>query len=314
MKGSAGSMIVANEKLPEGKFIAPVVTIGNFDGVHLGHRAVFDEVIRIAHNAGHPAVVVSFCVHPRKILFPERPVALLTTCGEKIALIGESQIDALVLLDFTPELSQMHAREFVRKVLIERMGASHIVLGYDHAFGKNREGNVDSLGELARICGFEVTRLDSLVIDGHPVSSSRIRSLLEEGDVGMASRYLGRAYSVSGTVVEGLKRGRTIGFPTANLSADDPEKIIPCDGVYATLVSTGDGVSYKAVTNVGPNPTFNGAGRTIESHILDFTGDLYGKKLTIDFISRVRDEKKFPSIEALVDAIRQDVRVTKEVL
>ena len=305
-------MIITSDSLPE-EFSFSVVTIGNFDGVHLGHKAVFNEVKRIARETGRRSVVVSFREHPRKVLYPEKPLPVLTTYAERVKLIEEAGIDALVLLDFTHEMSQMHAREFVRKIVLDKIGASHIVLGYDHAFGKNREGNIDALNELSSVCGFEVTRLDPFVIGGHPVSSSRIRTLLSDGEVESAAECLGRPYEVSGTVIEGFKRGRTIGFPTANLMSDNPDKILPEDGVYATRVRLCCG-EYAAVTNVGKNPTFGDGARTVETHILDYSGDIYGNKLTVSFIARIRGESRFGSPDELVAAIKKDVSSAREIL
>jgi riboflavin kinase/FMN adenylyltransferase len=292
---------------PTGTIDAPVVTIGNFDGVHLGHRAIFDRVTSLAKETGGSSVVVTFRVHPRKILFPEKKLFLLSSLDEKIDQIGKSGIDALILLDFTPEISQMHAREFVRMILAGRMRAAHVVIGYDHAFGKNREGNIDSIASIASLCGFGVADLPPLEVDGHPVSSSRIRTDLEDGDVAEAARCLGRNYSVSGTVVKGFQRGRTIGFPTVNLLPDEPDKVIPSAGVYATMVTLPDGSSHNAVTSIGNNPTFGNSARSIESHILDFSGDLYDQKITLSFIRRLRDEKRFDSASLLVKAIEEDV-------
>jgi len=313
MSGWGGMMIVTRDRLPDGQFASPVVTIGNFDGVHLGHRAIFSEVKRIAAAENRPSVVVSFVEHPRKVLYPERELPVLSTQEERIRHIGESGVDALVLLEFTPAMSMMHAREFVHRIIIEQLGASHIVLGYDHAFGKNREGNIDALNELSAVFGFGVTRLEPYEIDGHPVSSSRIRSLLADGEVETSAEYMGRPYEVSGTVIEGFKRGRTIGFPTANLMSDNTEKIIPCDGVYATRVRLCCG-EYDAVTNVGKNPTFGEGARTVETHILDYSGDLYGNKLTVSFIARIRGEIRFESPSELVSAIQEDVRAAREKL
>jgi riboflavin kinase/FMN adenylyltransferase len=303
------------EGMPDkGLFDGPVVTIGNFDGVHLGHRLVFDSMREIALKAGKKSVAVSFRVHPRKVLFPERPVPLLVTPEERISLIAQSGIDALVLLDFTEELSRMHAFEFARMMLVDRLHASHIVFGYDHAFGKNREGNVDSLVALSEQCDFEITRLKPLVIDGHPVSSSRIRTLLGEGDVGMASRYLGRYYSTRGIVEKGYGRGRAIGVPTANIAPGCAAKIIPADGVYAARVTLGETEDLGAVVNVGNNPTFGGERRTIEAHILDFNRDVYGEMIDMMFIAKIRNEERFASADDLVRAINSDIERARGIL
>jgi riboflavin kinase/FMN adenylyltransferase len=260
------------------------------------------------------SLVLSFAAHPRSVLYPEHRLPVITTLDERLAAIEECGIDAVLLINFTKETAAMSASEFVERFIIERFGASHMVIGYDHAFGRNREGNIDFLLSLGARCGFGVTQVKPYLCDGHPVSSSRIRDEIEDGDVSDAARYLGRSYRLSGAVVEGFKRGRVIGFPTANIQPADPGKVIPADGVYATLVHLPDGSVYHSVTSIGSNPTFGGVPRTIETHLLDYNSDLYGRTLTVDFAARIRGEVRFASVQELTEAIRLDCEESRRIL
>jgi riboflavin kinase / FMN adenylyltransferase len=296
----------------------PVVTLGNFDGVHLGHLEIFRAMKRIAEEQASAeacsSVVLTFRVHPRKILFPEIELPFLLTLEERLDALAQTGIDAVVLLDFTKEIAQMHAGEFIRSLLVDRLNVSHVVIGYDHAFGKNREGNIDSLLAIGAHYGFGVTQVPPFVSGDNPVSSSRIRDLLNEGDVSHAAQFLGRPYSFTGIISHGFARGREIGFQTANIVPDNPDKLIPCDGVYATHVSFADGRVCNAITNIGKNPTFEGVARTVETHILDFNADIYGQTLTITFVECIRGEMKFGSVDELVAQIKLDVERAKEIL
>lgn len=289
----------------------PVLTLGNFDGVHLGHRLIIDELIRVARLKGNPAVVVTFAVHPRMVLSPEKPLEILSTFEEKTALLGESGIDALVILDFDKTFSHIPAMEFARSILVEKAKVSHIIIGYDHAFGHNREGNIDALLALAEKYTFGVTRVAPCIIGEHPVSSSAIRASLSDGDVRAAAAMLGRKYTISGTVAEGKKIGRTIGFPTANISQTNGNKVLPADGVYATRLKWNDSW-YYSVTNIGSNPTFGNNCRTIETYCIDFNRSIYNEQVTLEFVDFIRAEKKFSSVDDLVAAIKDDVKRVRE--
>ena len=298
----------------EGFPVRPVVTVGNFDGVHLGHRSIFSAMRSIAEKKGSQSLVLSFRDHPRTVLYPERRLSVITTMDERLAAIEACGIDAVLLVDFTRETAAMTASDFVERYILDALGATDVVIGYDHAFGRNREGNIDFLMMLAERRGFSVTQVSPFLCDGHPVSSTRIREEIEEGDVVDAARYMGRFYSVTGRVVEGLRRGRTLGFPTANVALPDAAKVIPADGVYATLIRFPDSSTRKSVTNIGSNPTFGDVPRTIETHIMDFSGDIYGSQVTLEFVGQVRGEMKFSSVDELVIAIRSDIDAARLML
>jgi riboflavin kinase/FMN adenylyltransferase len=292
----------------------PVVTLGTFDGVHIGHAAIFRTMREIAARTGEKTLVVTFRSHPRSILNPGNRVPFLTSIEDKIDLIASHGIDMCAVIDFTREISSLSADDFISSIVSGTLSASHAVIGHDHAFGKNREGNIDALIALGNRFGFGVTQLDPLHLDGETVSSSRIRALLDEGDVLNASRCLGRYYAVRGTVVRGCARGRTLGFPTANLDPVNSEKCIPLEGVYASRFTDKDGGTYDSVTSIGTNPTFGGTTRMIETHLLDFDGDLYDQKVKIEFVRRIRGAMRFSSAEELTRRISDDCALVREVL
>jgi riboflavin kinase/FMN adenylyltransferase len=294
-----------------GKLPNPVVTIGNFDGVHLGHREIFRRVIGAASKMGGVSVAVTFFPHPLKILAPDKSFKLITTYGEKEKLIGASGIDFLICIPFSEDFAKISASEFVRDVLVSRIGVKKILIGYDYAFGRNREGNVELLRRLGDECGFDVEMIEQIG-DGVTVfSSSIIRSLIEDGDVSGALSFLGRYFSVGGQVVHGMHRGKQLGFPTANIEPE--EELLPKPGVYAVKVKHA-GHIYDGACNIGFNPTFNNGKLAVEIHLLDFHGDLYGHDLRVYFLERIRDEKVFNSVDKLVQSIRADVEACREIL
>ena len=288
-----------------------VVTIGNFDGVHLGHREIFRRVCSVAEETGGSSVVVTFIPHPMKVLAPERDFRLITTYAEKERLIGESGIDCLITLPFSREFASVPAERFVRDVLVGRLHMKRLIIGYDYAFGHNREGDVRLLRRLGGELGFGVDMLEQMGNGETGFSSSAVRERLTGGDVRGVARLLGRHFSVGGLVVHGFHRGRTIGFPTANVQVE--EEILPLPGVYAVKVE-GEGWMRDGACNVGDNPTFHASKVTVEAHILDFDGDLYDKRLRLHFVDRIRDEREFPDVHALTHAIRMDVARCREVL
>jgi riboflavin kinase / FMN adenylyltransferase len=292
----------------------PVVTLGTFDGVHIGHAAIFKTMKEIAARSGEKTVVVTFRSHPRSVLNPDSRVPFLASLNYKLELIASHGIDVCIVIDFTREISQMSADEFTASVISGTLGASHAVIGHDHAFGKNREGGIDSLVALGNRFGFGVTQLDRLTISGETVSSSRIRSLLDAGDVTSVAECLGRYYSVCGIVVRGCARGRTLGFPTANLSPMNKDKCIPLEGVYASRFTDGTGKIFDSVTSVGTNPTFDGKFRTIETHLLDFDDDLYDQQVKVEFIGRIRGEMRFPAADDLKKQIADDCAQVRKIL
>jgi riboflavin kinase/FMN adenylyltransferase len=284
---------------------APVVTIGNFDGVHRGHRALVALTLARARAAGGEAVALTFDPHPARVLAPGRVPPALTTPAQKAELLGELGLDVLATLPFTPEVAAMSPEAFVDVVLAGALGARQVIVGEEFRFGRGRSGDAATLVRLGRPRGFAAFAVPPVMDGGRPVSSSRVREVLAEGDVAHAASLLARPHFVDGTVVEGDRRGRTIGVPTANLDPD--AALLPARGVYAGRCRLPGGGDCLAVVNVGERPTFGGGAVTVEAHLLDFSGDLYGKRLRLTFAVRLRAEQRFGSAEELVAQIRRDV-------
>lgn len=283
------------------------LTLGVFDGVHLGHRYLIERAF--SHSGRR--VVVTFDPHPVEVLVPGTPPRLLTTLAERLDLLDDLGAEVVGVLDLA-EIRHMSPEGFVDDVLIGKLNMGSLSIGSDFHFGRDRAGNVDFLKEHGRKQGFAVEVIDLVQNDGAAVSSSQIRSLIANGDVRLASELLGSRFRMTNTVIDGDKRGRVIGFPTANLEPVE-RKVIPADGVYATI-ATVNGASYPAATNVGNRPTFGGGRRLVEAYILDFDDDLYGKELTVEFVSRLRAEIKFASVDALVGQMGDDVDTTRRIL
>ncbi|WP_129126172.1 bifunctional riboflavin kinase/FAD synthetase [Geomonas oryzae] len=289
----------------------PVVTIGNFDGVHLGHREIFKRVRQIAREIDGVSVVITFVPHPLKVVAAHKEVRLITTSREKEALIEGSGIDYLLEIPFDKEFASVPAAVFVEKVLVDAIGVERLVIGYDYAFGRGREGDVALLRQLGERHGYTVEELEP-ISDGSTVySSTAVRRMVSAGNVSCAASLLGRHFSISGRVVHGHERGRSIGFPTANIETE--KDLIPSVGVYAVKVCMGDRL-FDGACNVGPNPTFGNQQLSIEVFLLDFEDDLYGRELTLFFIERLRGEKRFSGIDELKEAIAADVARCREIL
>ncbi|PSQ95746.1 MAG: bifunctional riboflavin kinase/FAD synthetase [Bacteroidetes bacterium SW_9_63_38] len=285
-----------------------VVTVGTFDGVHRGHKVIVDHLLERAHQRGGPSTLVSFDPHPRSVV-REQEVPLLTTVEERAAILEDMGLDRFVVIPFSTEFAKKAPEAYVEDVLVERIGLQEITVGYDHQFGRKRAGDVDLLRECGDRFGFTVDVISSQKVDQDVVSSRRIRSVLtEEGDVERAADLLGRPYELHGTVARGEGRGREIGFPTANIALDDPRKLVPKRGVYATLVTTPDGTTRGGMMNIGRRPTFDEMEVTAEVHVFDFEGDLYGERLSVQFLQRLRDEQKFDSADALAMQLSEDER------
>ncbi|MEI7525701.1 MAG: bifunctional riboflavin kinase/FAD synthetase [Mariniphaga sp.] len=298
------------------KAVKPVVTIGTFDGVHLGHCEVISELKQLSALSGGESVVFTFEPHPRIIIAPqEDSLRLLSTKNEKILLMKKIGIDHLVIYPFTEAFSRLSYDEFVENILVKEMNISSLVVGYDHRFGQGRKGDFNSLEALSQSLGFKVEQLSQLVVDNKVVSSTKIRSALAEGNVSKANHFLGYRYPLSGKVVEGNRLGQTIGFPTANIDTHDRHKLVPCDGVYAVLVETGRKL-FKGMLNIGMRPTVNENAdhKTIEVNIFDFNEDIYNSDITVFFIEKIRDEKKFDGIEQLKDQLGKDRVKSLEIL
>jgi riboflavin kinase / FMN adenylyltransferase len=281
-----------------------VVALGIFDGVHLGHRAILGTALTRARAAGLEAVACTFEPHPMEVLQPERAPRPITTLDERLALIGETGIDAVVVLAFTRALASIEPEAFVKDVLLERLRAREIVVGYNHRFGRGARGDARLLEALAERSGFRAHVVPPKTVHGAVVSSTEIRAALQRGDVTTAARDLGRPYTISGMVTSGAGRGRTLGFPTANIASD--RTVLVARGVYWGRVHL-DGRSHSAVVNVGVRPTFGETTLAVEAHLLDFTGDLYGRQVRLDFLERLRDEMRFPSIEELKAQVSRDI-------
>jgi riboflavin kinase / FMN adenylyltransferase len=291
---------------------ASIVTVGTFDGVHVGHQAVLQYLKDRAKQQGGRSVVVTFNPHPREVVHGEE-VPLLTTVEERAEVLASFGIDRFVCIRFTPEFARLEAREFVEDILVGQVGLREIVIGYDHGFGRGREGDRQLLVELGAQHDFAVDVIPAQVVSEHVVSSTQIRAALEAGDVATAAEMLGRPHSVEGTVVPGDGRGRGIGYPTANIVPTDSRKVLPARGVYAVHVEVG-GTSYGAMANIGIRPTFGGDGLHLEAHVFDFEGDLYGQTVRVSFRERLREEKRFASADELRAQLSRDGERCRAVL
>jgi riboflavin kinase/FMN adenylyltransferase len=294
----------------EKPLINPVLTIGNFDGVHKGHIILFDKVKERAKALHGQSVVMTFEPHPIRVMKPGNGPPLITPMKEKLDLILETEMDFIFCLPFTREFAAISAQDFVKDILIKKIGIKEIVVGYDYTFGHNRLGDLSLLREMGGQFGFGVHIIEPIYINRRLVSSTSIRKLVREGDLIDAGALLGRHYQICGTVIKGDNRGgRLLGFPTANLKVVD--ELIPRMGVYAVTVNVDDN-TYNGVTNIGTNPTFGEHALSVETHLLDFSGDLLGKTIRVNFIQRLRNEKSFNSIKELSDQITEDIRVARE--
>ena len=284
-----------------------VVTVGTFDGVHAGHRVILEYLKQRASELDGRSTVISFSPHPRTVVHGET-VPLLTTVEERAAVFETLGIDRFIVIEFTPAFSQLDAEAFVRHVLVDKVGLREIVVGYDHGFGRGRAGDHDLLERLGEELRFTVDLIPVQVVEQHVVSSSEIRrQLTEHGDVGLAADMLGRFYTLIGTVIEGDRRGREIGYPTANLQIEQPEKVVPKRGVYAVRVRRlGTGEVFDGMMNIGFRPTFDGHELRLEVHLFEVDADLYGERLEVAFARRVRDEQKFNGVDALREQLSRD--------
>ena len=296
----------------EAKFFGlknPVITIGNFDGVHLGHQKILKKVMQRAHALDGVSAVYTFYPHPLKVIRPEAEPLRITTFEEKIRLIEATCIDYLICENFTRQFAEQPPEEFIKNIIVDRIRPREIIIGHDYAFGKNRKGSIELLRKMGEIFHFKVQVIDNITIKNIPVRSTTVRRLITLGKVSLAGKLLGRPYSLSGRVQHGKQR--RIGFPTANLSPG--KNLIPKNGVYAIRAQTPFGL-FDGIVNVGYNPTFEGDKLTIEAHLFNFSENLYGKDITLYFIKRVRGEKKFGDVPGLVKQIDRDIVFTKRIL
>jgi riboflavin kinase/FMN adenylyltransferase len=294
------------------KYPYPVLTIGNFDGVHLGHQAIFRMIKERAKQKNGTSMVFTFEPHPLTVIAPERAPKLLTTFKDKISLIKAYGIDVTICANFTSEFANIKAEDFVRDILSKKIGVKEVFIGSNYHFGKGRKGNPELLKEMGKECGFRVKIVEEIKLNDTPLSSSKIRSLIAKGKVREAAAFLGRNYSVEGVIIEGAKRGRSLlNIPTANISTTN--ELLPKDGVYAVTVNL-EGKTYGGAVNIGCNPTFREKKFSFEVHILDFDADILGRTIRINFIERIRDEMKFSKVEELGAQMRRDIENIRQLL
>ena len=291
----------------------PVITLGAFDGIHLGHQRLLNRVNSIAREREGRGILLTFEPHPQQVIAPGTAPPLLTTRDEKLALLEAAGLDTLVILPFNREFSQMEAEDFVREVLVGALGVRFLVLGHDHAFGRGRRGRPELLREMAPDLGFDLEVVEAVTNNGQPITSTVSRRLLAEGYVERAGHLLGRPYSMMGLVVKGDQRGKKLGYPTANLAIPAREKCIPGNGVYVVRSTVRD-LTCRGACSIGTRPTFNADEQTVEVHLFDFNSDIYGESIEVMFHANLRDEQTFEGPEALVKQIEKDVIEAERIL
>lgn len=289
-----------------------VVTTGTFDGVHVGHRIILNRLIELAKKVDGESVLLTFYPHPRMVLQPDTNIKLLNTIEEKTSLLEDAGIDHLIIHPFTKVFSRTTSLEFVRDILVSKIGTKKLVIGYDHHFGRNREGSFEHLKEFGPLYGFDVEEISAQEIDDVNVSSTKIRKAIAKGDVAIATEYLGHQFQLTGIVIHGNKIGRQLGYPTANLELNNAYKLIPATGIYLVKVKIGE-QRYDGLLNVGYRPTIENSGKklTIEVYIIDFKEEIYGQEVKLYLVDRIREEQKFDSREALIAAMDKDLAQAK---
>lgn len=292
------------------------LTQGTFDGVHLGHQLILKQLFDAAKKINGKSVLLTFHPHPRLVLYPNfNNLKLIHTLDEKIEILSRTGLDELVIVPFTKEFSRQTASQFVRNVLVKKLNVKQLIVGYDHRFGKNREGSKEELEKLSAEFNFGIDEISAQNLNEVTVSSTKVRKALEEGDIETANAYLGRPFCISGLVQQGKKLGRTLGFPTANIAINNENKLVPKNGVYAVFVTVeGNPAPYKGMLNIGEVPSIEDKDWAIEVHILDFNTEIYGKKIHVDFICRMRDEQKFENLTDLKAQLSRDKIVAQELL
>jgi riboflavin kinase/FMN adenylyltransferase len=293
------------------RFTNSVITLGNFDGIHLGHQELIRMVIRRAREINGQSMVVTFRPHPLKVLAPEKCPPLISIYEEKIQIFARLGIDVLVKIPFSLAFAEMTPRKFVKDILCDTLGAKDVFVGYNYRFGKGRDGTTETLKQMGREYGFSVQEVEQISLNGEVISSTKIRQFLKDGEVEHAARLLGRPYAITGIVIKGDSRGKVLGFPTANIASK--HSIIPANGVYAVKLLARERC-LDGIVNIGIRPTFDAKALTIEVHVFGFNEDLYGEEITLFFIRRIREEKKFATAEALIGQIARDIGIAKEIL
>ena len=290
-----------------------VVTSGTFDGVHIGHQKILRRLAEITRKNGGESVLLTYWPHPRIVLYPDQKLYLLTSIKEKSELLSQEQVDHLVIIPFTKKFSGLSSEEFIKDILVERIGTKKLVIGYDHKFGKNRSGSFEVLKKDSPIYGFEVEEIPKQMIENNAVSSTKIRKALFEGKVEIANDYLGRPFCLHGTVIGGDKIGRTLDFPTANIKVDFNHKLIPAEGIYAVKVKTGQRY-LNGMLNIGFRPTIGGTQKRVEVNIFNFNQDIYGKEIVVEFYHKIRSEIKFENLGALKSQLQNDKIEAQQIL
>ncbi len=296
-----------------------VVTIGTFDGVHIGHQKIISRLQEVARKNGGETVILTFFPHPRMILHPDDlNIKLISTMDEKAEKLASLGVDHLIITPFTRDFSNLSPQEYIKEVLVEKIGTRHIIIGYDHRFGKDRKGGLKELQSYASEFGFDVEEIPEQDINDVAVSSTKIRNAILSGDAKTASEFLGYAFQLSGKVIKGDQLGRVLGFPTANLFIEENYKLIPSDGIYAVSVDFRDtetsSKSAKGMAYIGHRPTINGMSRNIEVNIFDFNEDIYGQNIRINFLEHLRGDKKFNSLEELKEQLIKDEKAARKIL
>jgi len=282
-----------------------VITIGTFDGVHIGHQKIVKRLNKIAEKQKLQSLVLTFFPHPRMVLQKDSNIKLINTIDEKAQLFDDLKLDCLVIKEFTLEFSRLTALEFVRDILVNKLDVKHIIIGYDHQFGRNRTANIDDLKEYGELYDFKVTEITAQEIDAVTISSTKIRKALNQGDIKTANAFLGYNFMLTGTIVKGKGIGKQIGFPTANLYIEEDYKLIPKKGVYVVKSIINEEIIF-GIMNIGTNPTVGGKTQSIEIHFFDFNKDIYSKKIKIELLHRLRNEQKFDSVELLQNQLNKD--------
>ena len=290
-----------------------IVTIGTFDGVHIGHQKIVNRLINVGKEKTLKSVVLTFFPHPRMVLQKHSDLKLLNTIDEREAILKSLGLDQMVIQTFTKEFANLSAHDFVKTVLVDALHAKYIIIGYDHQFGKDRSANIDDLKTYGKEFGFEVEEISVQDVEDVSVSSTKIRTALQHGDIATANAYLGYLYFLTGTVVNGKGLGKELGFPTANIEIEEDYKLIPKEGVYVVKGTVGDN-HLQGMMNIGTNPTFDGSNQTIEVHFFDFYDDIYTQEIRVEFLERLRDEHKFESLKLLKEQLKKDEINAKKIL
>ena len=284
---------------------AKVLTIGTFDGIHIGHQKILKHVVKLANKQGYDPVVLTLFPHPRMVLQKDDSIKLLNTIDERVELLKSYGIKKVIVKEFTKEFANLSAKDYVKQILVDELNTKQVVIGYDHHFGKNRSANIKDLKSFGKLYDFKVEEILAQDIEEVTVSSTKIRNALDEGKVDLANSYLGYNFYITGTVIKGKGLGRTIDYPTANIHIKESYKLIPSDGVFV-VKSKIENNSIFGMMNIGTNPTVNGRTRSIEVHFFDFNADIYNTELKIEFLKRLRSEQKFENLEALKSQLKKD--------